>query len=110
MEALLILLAVIVVVFCPTIIAVCRRHRSRLAIGVLNFLTSAGVIVLLIAGPLGILGAMFSLVTIAMIGPVLIIAWFAALVWSCTGNVEPRRQPRSVVVATADPRWSNLRG
>jgi fatty acid desaturase len=60
----------------PSIIATSRRHRSRLAIEVLNVLT----IVIAVGGVL------FFGVGLVIGVPL----WFVALIWSCTGNVEPR--------------------
>jgi len=54
------LLVLVTLYFLPTMIAVDRRHRSALAIGVANLLLGWTIL-----------------------------GWIFALIWSCTGNVRP---------------------
>jgi hypothetical protein len=77
---------IIVTCFIPTIIAHLRGHNSRSAIGSLNFLTVAGTIV----------SAVFSIVVIGLpLFGLASIFWFAALVWSLTGNTRHRDRRRA---------------
>jgi hypothetical protein len=52
-----------VIYFLPAIVASTRRHRNRLAIGILNLLLGCTLL-----------------------------GWIVAMVWACTSDVEPRPQ------------------
>ena len=75
-------IAFFVCAFLPMMTAITRKHRSRLAIGFMDFLS------------LGILigSAFMSLAGASIIGfPLMLIAivmWIWAMIWSLTGNVE----------------------
>jgi hypothetical protein len=69
----------------PWIIATVRRHRSRLAIVALNVIVMALVCPFLLALAYRDTGVvLFFLVVMA------VPFWLGAIVWSCTGNVEPK--------------------
>lgn len=58
----------LVLYFIPCWVAIARRHRSQLAIGILTIFLGWTVL-----------------------------GWIAALIWSCTSNVEPDTAPRANV-------------
>jgi|SRR5215468_3060819 len=60
--------------FLPTLIALARKHNSKLAIGMLNFLS------VVLTLPLALFGGWI----------ITMIAWFGALIWSLTGNTARR--------------------
>lgn len=69
----------------PWIIATVRRHGSRLAIVALNVIVMALVCPFLLALAYRDTGVvLFFLVVMA------VPFWLGAIVWSCTGNVEPK--------------------
>ena len=67
----MILLAIVAIVFGPIIVAYVRRHRRRFSITLLNL----GILVL-------------SLISFPLMWMFVPPVWFAALMWSCTSNVE----------------------
>lgn len=87
-------LLLLALVFLPSIVAECRRHRNVLAITVLNiFALVIGIGSISLAVILGVIGF-----------PIGTVIWIGALIWSCTNNVRPRNEPQTV-----DKRWKNLR-
>ena len=90
-------IAFLAITFLPTIVANSRRHRSRVAITVLN----------VIAVTCTILASITAIIFGAIVIPLTGLMWIIALVWACTGDVEPLRQ--YVPPPQTDKRWANLR-
>jgi hypothetical protein len=101
------IIILLLVVFLPSIIATTRRHRSRLAIDVLNVVAVGGTVLSLITA------LAMGLVVIPFTG----IMWLIALVWSCTGDVDQKKlsgpnrpwHKKSDFEPKVDKRWANLR-
>jgi hypothetical protein len=75
------LLIGVVIYFLPAIVASSRRHRNRLAIGILNLLLGCTLL-----------------------------GWIVAMVWACTSDVEPRPQVtydygNRIASSIASSRW-----
>jgi hypothetical protein len=73
---------VFLALFLPGIIAALRRHRSSIAIALMCFLSLLGVFI-----------GFFILWPLAFVS---FLAWFAALIWSFTGNVKESRRDEQV--------------
>jgi hypothetical protein len=82
-------IVILIGMFAPMILAIIRRHNSKLAISVLNIFAIAGAVI----------GFMTALVLGVVTFPFAGLCWFIALIWSLTGNVNrTKRRPRSVGV------------
>ena len=69
----------LLITFLPTIVALLRRHRNCLAIGVLNLVAIIPVFWAILNAPT----ILFGLILL-----VALIPWVIALVWACTANTH----------------------